>query len=438
MKRLAILSLIVVVFMPITVWADMRINQRSSERNDFTFQNDEVYYYYEYREDIPSYLPDYPEVIQSLLVRTRFVDWDGTDTGWVESTLAFNPEVVYNQTGKQISYHDLIPGERRVEQYNQQGRLVSLSRYDMLENTPRYRITEFQYGAYGYPEIIIYGERTEAGFSQFEKFVSQIDANGLKLEETKYVSDDSLTWTPSKKYLLHHSGQMLPESFVMRKYNPLFDVRIFYYSYNSLQDCYQSGLYSRAMVDSVQTYEYNEGTWYAEELHYYNYGAYNNLIHIGVNQYDLEYMVYPDYQPSQFNYSFTPEGYLTGQYWGVDDGLAPPTWGSTTYTWELPTASDDPVLTPCPAPQISAYPNPFRQDTNLKLRITAPGEIKLGIYNLRGQLVRNLVEEFRTEGTHNITWDGRDGNGRELAPGIYFLKLESGGSVTSSKLIHLR
>ncbi len=101
-------------------------------------------------------------------------------------------------------------------------------------------------------------------------------------------------------------------------------------------------------------------------------------------------------------------------------------------------ANEDPVITPSPAPMIAAYPNPFRQSTTLDLRLSTTGETKLGIYNLRGQLIRSLLHEHRTEGTHQLSWDGRDDNGREQAPGIYFLRLESGGSICRSKLILMR
>ena len=438
MKKLILLALVTLLLLPVSAWASLRISQREAQDMDFTFQNDELYYIHDYSEEIPSYLPGEPEVLQSLLVRERTVDWDGTDSGWIEHTMDFTPEVSYNQTGKQISYHNLKPGHTRVEQYDQQGRLVSLSRYYPVEYTTGSRILRFHYGDYEYPELITIGTRTEAGYASFEKYESQFDTNGLKLEEIWYMSSDSLNWTPNRKYVLHHSGDLLPDTFMPRKYNPLFDIKVFYNRYNTLQDYYSPGIYGRAVVDSIQTYDYYEGTWYPYETHIYSYGTNDNGLNIGIAEYVLSYMMYPDYLPSQYNYGFTAEGYLTGQYWGVDDGLAPPTWGSITYSWELPTSSDDPVLPPSPTPVVSAYPNPFRQNAKVNLRLTASGETKLGIYNLRGQLIRSLVDEYRTEGNHNITWDGKDSSGRELAPGIYFLRLQNSGAVSTSKLIHLK
>ncbi|MCK4696511.1 MAG: T9SS type A sorting domain-containing protein, partial [Candidatus Cloacimonetes bacterium] len=53
------------------------------------------------------------------------------------------------------------------------------------------------------------------------------------------------------------------------------------------------------------------------------------------------------------------------------------------------------------------------------------GEMKLEIYNVKGQKIRTLKTGFQTAGEHSIVWKGRDDNGNAVSSGIYFYRLES-------------
>ncbi|HQO75034.1 MAG TPA: FlgD immunoglobulin-like domain containing protein, partial [Candidatus Marinimicrobia bacterium] len=52
------------------------------------------------------------------------------------------------------------------------------------------------------------------------------------------------------------------------------------------------------------------------------------------------------------------------------------------------------------------------------------GKVRLTVYNLLGQTVRNLVRENQYAGAYLVTWDGRNNNGKQVASGIYYLKME--------------
>jgi hypothetical protein len=76
---------------------------------------------------------------------------------------------------------------------------------------------------------------------------------------------------------------------------------------------------------------------------------------------------------------------------------------------------------------LSFYPNPFSILVNISLscgtRIHEQTEIE--IYNIKGQLVRELELIPKSVGTYEAMWDGRDRNDDVISNGIYFLKLES-------------
>jgi len=65
------------------------------------------------------------------------------------------------------------------------------------------------------------------------------------------------------------------------------------------------------------------------------------------------------------------------------------------------------------------YPNPFNPTTSIKYSLKEDGRVKLAIFNIRGQLVRNLVDAKQTAGLYNFQWDGKDENGTVVPSGVY-------------------
>ena len=65
--------------------------------------------------------------------------------------------------------------------------------------------------------------------------------------------------------------------------------------------------------------------------------------------------------------------------------------------------------------------------------------MRLEIFDSRGRLVRPLIDEYRTAGSHAIEWDRRDGTGLEVPSGIYFVRLVASRSrvenATSQRVI---
>jgi hypothetical protein len=86
-------------------------------------------------------------------------------------------------------------------------------------------------------------------------------------------------------------------------------------------------------------------------------------------------------------------------------------------------------------------PNPFRDGTCLRFSIPSRSPVDLRVYDVRGRLVRTLVDAgagVLKPGIHNVTWDGTDEQGRRVATGVYFSKLEGCGRTAKSKLVLVR
>jgi len=66
-------------------------------------------------------------------------------------------------------------------------------------------------------------------------------------------------------------------------------------------------------------------------------------------------------------------------------------------------------------------------------------EVRLGVYDVMGRLVRELVGGVRQgAGRYRVVWDGRDGDGREVSAGVYLLRLEAERFVKVRKMVLLR
>ena len=69
------------------------------------------------------------------------------------------------------------------------------------------------------------------------------------------------------------------------------------------------------------------------------------------------------------------------------------------------------------------YPNPFNVDTRIEYALPEQASVRMEIYNIRGQLVRVLVDNVQPAGFKSVVWDGRDDSGRSVASGVYFNRL---------------
>jgi len=84
------------------------------------------------------------------------------------------------------------------------------------------------------------------------------------------------------------------------------------------------------------------------------------------------------------------------------------------------------------------YPNPFNAHTNIKFDLPSANRVELSVYDLLGRKVRVLLDEYLPAGSHQVTWDGRSGDGTTLASGVYFYRLRSDVVDVSKKMTFLK
>ena len=101
----------------------------------------------------------------------------------------------------------------------------------------------------------------------------------------------------------------------------------------------------------------------------------------------------------------------------------------------LPAGVDVPGITF----QTSNYPNPFNPSTTIKYSLPSAGHLKLRVYNVRGQLVKTLIDGVRPAGENQtVVWDGTDERGSSAASGVYFYEARALGEVRIGKTTLLK
>jgi hypothetical protein len=74
-------------------------------------------------------------------------------------------------------------------------------------------------------------------------------------------------------------------------------------------------------------------------------------------------------------------------------------------------------------------PNPFNGSTTIEYALSAEAQVRLAVYNARGQLIDVLVEGVQPPGHHAVAWEAP-----RLPSGVYFYRLESGPFTTTRKM----
>ncbi len=99
--------------------------------------------------------------------------------------------------------------------------------------------------------------------------------------------------------------------------------------------------------------------------------------------------------------------------------------------------NDDPG-TPALTTQLQgSYPNPGPSSW-VKFSLKEPTRVCIRCYNLRGALVRKLVDQVQPSGEHLAFWDGRDEHGALVPSGIYLIRMTAGAFVSPVQKIIIR
>ncbi len=131
--------------------------------------------------------------------------------------------------------------------------------------------------------------------------------------------------------------------------------------------------------------------------------------------------------PAEWTYTIRAVDYAEGA-----GAFAPP------FVLECTDPATSVAAMPAPAGSrlLAPAPNPARTSTVIGFQLDRAGDVDVTIYNARGERVRRLWTGHRAAGSHELRWDGRDDDGRQLASGVYFTRAElPGGRKETRKIV---
>ncbi|HPZ02289.1 MAG TPA: FlgD immunoglobulin-like domain containing protein, partial [Candidatus Cloacimonas sp.] len=95
-----------------------------------------------------------------------------------------------------------------------------------------------------------------------------------------------------------------------------------------------------------------------------------------------------------------------------------------------------------PIPLITAlnnpFPNPFNPSLTIPFDLSKDGRVTIKIYNLKGQLIKNLIDEDKKASNYRIVWDGKDNNGHIVSAGTYIVRMNAPEYNSSRKIVMVK
>lgn len=83
-------------------------------------------------------------------------------------------------------------------------------------------------------------------------------------------------------------------------------------------------------------------------------------------------------------------------------------------------------------------PNPFNPTTTIGFAAPQAGHVKVSVFNILGQNIKDLVDGYMDAGYHEVVWDGKDRSGDAVASGIYFYKINANDFSDTKKMVLLK
>jgi C1A family cysteine protease len=122
--------------------------------------------------------------------------------------------------------------------------------------------------------------------------------------------------------------------------------------------------------------------------------------------------------------------------WNIDDIQLFAIYDSAAIITDV--ADNDEGMLPHDLKLMQNYPNPFNSVTRLDLYLPRALHVEVDVFNIVGQTVTALTNEYLPAGKHTIEWDGRNSEGDTVASGVYFCRLRVDDSVITKKMVLMK
>ena len=114
-----------------------------------------------------------------------------------------------------------------------------------------------------------------------------------------------------------------------------------------------------------------------------------------------------------------------------------PSGESEPVSTDVTNSFDDPIV-PLNTALMGNYPNPFNPETTIMFSLATDSRVKIDVYDIRGRLVRSLVNNDYNAGVHSVIFNGLDNNGQNIGSGVYFYRMNADESSSIRRMILMK
>lgn len=93
---------------------------------------------------------------------------------------------------------------------------------------------------------------------------------------------------------------------------------------------------------------------------------------------------------------------------------------------------------PFPITARGNYPNPFNPETTIAFDLRYSSIVKVDVYNVKGQKVRSLIDDYMPAGRNIVIWNGQNDSGKSVSSGMYFYRIDVGGAAVTKKMMLIK
>ena len=84
---------------------------------------------------------------------------------------------------------------------------------------------------------------------------------------------------------------------------------------------------------------------------------------------------------------------------------------------------------------VNNYPNPFNPQTTINFNMSKAGKANVTVYNIKGQLVKTILNDNVKAGTQTVVWNGTDSQNKSVASGVYFFRVKTDNQTINKKMV---
>lgn len=150
------------------------------------------------------------------------------------------------------------------------------------------------------------------------------------------------------------------------------------------------------------------------------------------NAIDQTYLVSPVYHANYIRCQVTAQDNGIG-FTGDSISIA---FSNAEYV-TLPNSNQEDEVSPVTR-LLAACPNPFNPETKLQFILAGDSDVEVAVYNLKGQKIHTLIDQYLPTGQYSINWMGTDQYGRECPSGLYFAVMKAGKRILTQKLMLIK